>query len=171
MMEEKENVTQMEIAEMPAVEQGAEAQKEVGSKTTGEFGKFQSADALLQAYNSLQAEFTRRSQRLKELEKSTAQNNPNSVQTAMESTPMPENNGFVAQSLPASAPETEEQLFSRANASQTVKTRIIEEYLAGVKQNAVPLMGAGVAVTSSTTRAKNVAEAGQMALGYFKTTR
>ena len=33
-----------------------------------EFGKFQSADALLEAYTSLEAEFTRRSQKLKALE-------------------------------------------------------------------------------------------------------
>lgn len=32
------------------------------------FGKFDSVDALLSAYNSLEAEFTRRSQRLRELE-------------------------------------------------------------------------------------------------------
>lgn len=34
-------------------------------------GKFKSVDALLQAYESLQAEFTRRSQRLKQLERET----------------------------------------------------------------------------------------------------
>ena len=32
------------------------------------YGKFKDADALLKAYNSLEAEFTKRSQRLKELE-------------------------------------------------------------------------------------------------------
>ena len=33
------------------------------------YGKFKSAEALLSAYNSLQAEFTKRCQRIKELEK------------------------------------------------------------------------------------------------------
>lgn len=37
-------------------------------------GKFKSVDALLQAYNSLQAEFTRRSRRLRELEGKLAEN-------------------------------------------------------------------------------------------------
>ena len=37
-------------------------------------GKFKSVDALLQAYNSLQAEFTRRSRRLRELEGKFAEN-------------------------------------------------------------------------------------------------
>ncbi len=40
-------------------------------------GKFESVDALLNAYKSLEAEFTRRSQRLKELEEGNkAQNMP-----------------------------------------------------------------------------------------------
>ena len=58
---EKENKVQQ-----PDAAQGAEAQKEEGA--VGSFGKFKSADALLNAYNSLEAEFTRRSQRLRELE-------------------------------------------------------------------------------------------------------
>ena len=57
---EKEN------KEESAAVQGAEAQKTEG--TAAAFGKFKSADALLNAYNSLEAEFTRRSQRLRELE-------------------------------------------------------------------------------------------------------
>lgn len=59
-MEEKENV-----APAGAV-QGAEAP--VADGTAAACGKFKSADALLRAYNSLEAEFTRRSQRLRELE-------------------------------------------------------------------------------------------------------
>ena len=37
-------------------------------KATPDLGKFRSVEALLNAYNSLEAEFTRRSQRLRELE-------------------------------------------------------------------------------------------------------
>ena len=58
---EKENKVQQ-----PDAAQGAEAQKEEGA--VGSFGKFKSADALLNAYNSMEAEFTSRSQRLRELE-------------------------------------------------------------------------------------------------------
>lgn len=59
-MEEKDNVP-------PAgAVQGAEAREERG--TAAPCGKFKSVDALLHAYNSLEAEFTRRSQRLRELE-------------------------------------------------------------------------------------------------------
>ena len=38
----------------------------------GTYGKFKTVDALLSAYDSLEAEFTRRSQRLKELEREAA---------------------------------------------------------------------------------------------------
>lgn len=61
-MEEKENV----YAENASAEQVAEAKKDLGSTA---LGKFKSVDALARAYESLQSEFTRRSQRLKELER------------------------------------------------------------------------------------------------------
>lgn len=60
---EKENAAQA------AALQEENARAEAGGATAGGgFGKFKSADALLNAYNSLEAEFTRRSQRLRELE-------------------------------------------------------------------------------------------------------
>ncbi len=66
----------MEIREENVYEeQTATEQTDAGcaEKQTGSagLGKFKSVDALLQAYESLQAEFTRRSQRLKKLEKET----------------------------------------------------------------------------------------------------
>ncbi len=57
---EKENTAQAEPAG-----NGAEARKE---EARGGFGKVKSAEALPNAYNSLEAEFTRRSQALRELE-------------------------------------------------------------------------------------------------------
>jgi len=60
-MENKENV----CVETEA-EQIAKAKEEKGSTA---LGKFKDANALLRAYEALEAEFTRRSQRLKELEK------------------------------------------------------------------------------------------------------
>ena len=58
---EKENETTgaaEQVKELPAAEAGA----------LPDLGKFRSVEALLHAYNSLEAEFTRRSQRLRELE-------------------------------------------------------------------------------------------------------
>ena len=62
MEERKEN---MDAAQEAA--HGAEAHTEEGA-AAARLGKFKSVDALLNAYNSLEAEFTRRSQRLRELE-------------------------------------------------------------------------------------------------------
>ena len=52
---------------MPAAAQPAEAEGRKDGATA--LGKFKDVDALLAAYNNLEAEFTRRSQRLRELEK------------------------------------------------------------------------------------------------------
>lgn len=60
-MEIEENVYEEELL----TGQAAEAEKEVSPTV---LGKFKDVDALAKAYASLQAEFTRRSQRLKELE-------------------------------------------------------------------------------------------------------
>ena len=54
------------IAERTAA-QGAEAREDQGAAAV-DLGKFKDVNALLNAYNSLEAEFTRRSQRLRELE-------------------------------------------------------------------------------------------------------
>ena len=71
-MEEKENV----YLSKTQPETGAEAPSSVGSENAVKdvstvFGKFKDVDALARAYSSLQAEFTRRSQRLRELERET----------------------------------------------------------------------------------------------------
>ena len=62
-MEEKENV----YVETQQSERATEVEKAEGKVST-DLGKFRSVDALLRAYEALEAEFTRRSQRLKELE-------------------------------------------------------------------------------------------------------
>lgn len=52
--------------------------KDEAQKSEGSHGKFKDADALLSAYNSLQAEFTRKCQRLAELEKQKEEQAPDS---------------------------------------------------------------------------------------------
>ena len=70
-MEEKENVyeetTQTETGVM--TQAGQEQEKTAPEKVSTDLGKFRSVDALVRAYEALQSEFTRRSQRLKELER------------------------------------------------------------------------------------------------------
>lgn len=62
-MKKEDNVCENEV---PETERAAEAERGKGSAV---LGKFRSVDALAEAYGALEAEFTRRSQRLKELEK------------------------------------------------------------------------------------------------------
>lgn len=67
MLEEKENVgVETASTEEIAKANGAVAQNQ---EALSVLGKFKDVDALAKAYGSLQAEFTRRSQRLKELER------------------------------------------------------------------------------------------------------
>ena len=56
--------------EAKTMNMGAEEKMRL-KNTSAVLGKFKDVDALAQAYNALQAEFTRRSQRLKELERKT----------------------------------------------------------------------------------------------------
>ena len=58
----------------------AEADENLGANTQNKYGKFNSLESLVDAYNSLQSEFTRRCQKVKELEReieiSKASNQP-----------------------------------------------------------------------------------------------
>lgn len=69
-------------------------------------GKFKSVDALLQAYNSLQAEFTRRSRRLRELEGKLAENaaSPAPAGESEETAPVEKALGAAGQAENAFAP-------------------------------------------------------------------
>lgn len=95
-----------------------------------DLGKFKSVDALLKAYEELEAEFTRRSQRLKALEES-------------------------------------EQRKAEEKPSKELKRQLLEELLQS--QQSVPLLEkAGTGVTVPVSRPKSFAEAGSLALDYFK---
>lgn len=73
MMQEKENVyaetTQTGTDVMTVAGQDQEKTSTAPEKVSTDLGKFRSVDALLRAYEALQSELTRRSQRLKELER------------------------------------------------------------------------------------------------------
>ena len=64
------------------------AQAEENRTVATGLGKFRDVDALLEAYTSLEAEFTRRSQRLKELERAVKEAAP--AQAAASDTPSPQ---------------------------------------------------------------------------------
>lgn len=69
---EKENVcveTEREAKDVAEAKQVGGGDAPLGKEALAALGKFKDVDALVRAYSSLEAEFTRRSQRLKELEK------------------------------------------------------------------------------------------------------
>jgi hypothetical protein len=143
--EEKDNATQVVTEET----EQAQTHKDQKDSSAALLGKFKDVDALLQAYNSLQAEFTRRSQRLKELEFLTDRNNLSSENGL----PMPD-----GKASERNVPNTDE----------AEKERIIAEYLREVKESAVPLLRGGVGVSSPQKNAKSIAEAGRLALGFLQ---
>ncbi len=104
-------------------------------------GKFKSVEALMDAYGQLEAEFTRRSQRLKALEKQ------------------------LAERVEPAAP-TEEELFQAVSKSSGVRARVLSDYLQELR--GVPLLAGGAAVPAPAKRPSSIAEAGSLALGYFK---
>ena len=106
-------------------------------------GKFKSVDALLRAYSALEAEFTRRSQKLKALEDAASQ--PKET---------------------ASAPR-DEDIYRMVNENEGVRARVLSDYLASLK--GVPLLtSSGVGVTAENAAPMTFAEAGKHALGYLK---
>ena len=109
-----------------------------------ELGKFESVSALLSAYKSLEAEFTRRSQRLKELEESKARE------------------------IPVSAPSCESDGVNTV-LDESVKNAVIEEYLRTVASGkSVPLIVGGVSSAAPRFAPKTVKEAGALAEKFLK---
>ncbi len=122
-----------------------------------DLGKFKSVDALAQAYRELEAEFTRRSQRLKALEEAarSGETAPGTVPDAAEK---PAQDRVF---------EDGEALYAAASQNEAVRKRIVGDYLASL--NAVPLMAAGGApVRAPARRISTIGEAGAFALGYLK---
>jgi hypothetical protein len=128
--------------------QPAEADKEVKGeeiKTEVSLGKFKDVQSLIQAYNSLQSEFTKRCQRIKELE------------------------GEVSKVDKATAPTKEISVGEEAvqqGITQQEKEQILKDYLKGIvssKQKAILMDGNGIGVKTPVSKPKTIAEAGALA--------
>lgn len=121
----------------------AEAEEErKETDTEPDIGKFRSVEALLSAYRSLEAEFTRRSQRLKELEEKQGANIP-------------------GEPLPSSG---EEQLIEAALSNERVKNAVVGEYLKDIAvRKSAPMLAGGVACAAPSDAPKSVKEAGKLA--------
>ena len=129
-------------AEMPDEAKPAEAEE---NKVATAYGKFKSAEALLEAYLNLEAEFTRRSQKLKELEESKASEAPS----------------FKC--------DDSGELLSAVLSNQSVREAVVEDYLKSVQASrSVPLMVGGVPCSAPRNVPKSVKEAGTLAKQFLK---
>lgn len=132
----------------------AEAESEIAA---AELGKFKSVAALLDAYKNLEAEFTRRSQRLKEFEEG------NKAKT-QDGQAQPENGGTSSREV-----LTEGELLDAALNSEKVKKAVVEEYLKTVSERkSVPLIFGGEKVAAPDSKPKSVREAGALAARFLK---
>lgn len=148
-------------------------------------------DALKEAYSALEAEFTRRSQRLKELEK-RADNSPKTDERSFRGRKSPKRRQkpdaepapaqslseadtaqrTTAQKFDTAKEKTENELYEAARNSEAVRLRIIGDYLSSLRGADAPLMRGGTGTLApSPVRAKSISEAGTMALNYFKKDR
>ena len=125
--------------------QPATAEQNLGA-SEGEvsLGKFKDVNALLSAYNSLESEFTKRCQKIKELE------------------------GALSSIDKVEAPKEElsEVADVKTDITDKEKEDILKEYLQDVmlkKQKAVLLDGTGVGVKTPITRPKTITQAGELA--------
>ena len=142
-IEEKDNLT----ANEGNAADTAEAEM---SKAASAPGKFRDVQTLLKAYTELEAEFTRRSQRLKELEKG----NKSEAQP----------DGAAASSSP-----TEEELISCALKNEKVRGAIIGDYLKSVSEKKeVPLTAGGGGIAAPRVAPKSVKDAGKLAMEFLK---
>ena len=123
--------------------QGAGAQEEKGAKTEISLGKFKDVNALLSAYNSLESEFTKRCQRIKELE--------GSVQS--DKTKVPDEGA------------------GQQEGTSEGKDEILKAYLKDIlksRQTAIVIDDAGVGVKAPADKPITIAQAGILAKEYFK---
>ena len=110
-------------------------------------GKFKDVQALLSAYETLESEFTKRCQKIKELE--------SAIETSKDKEQNP---------LKEEAKSTEEQ--PKKEITEEEKQKILKEYLYSVlgrKQSAIMLDGKGVGVKTPKDRPKTIEEAGKLA--------
>lgn len=120
-----------------------------GEMVDTSLGKFKDVNALLNAYNSLQSEFTKRCQRIKELEGASAKEKLDEDNS--ESIQVPNGEGSVE------------------NTNQTVendKEEYLKNYLKnllGSKQKAIVMSENGTSVKTPVEKPKSIFEAGLMA--------
>ena len=126
-----------------------ENSNQIATEQAVSLGKFKDVNALLSAYNSLESEFTKRCQRIKELEGALKPDDKDKV---------PAENLTAVQNAKQQLTEQEKQ-------------EVLKEYLQGVldkKQKAVLLDGAGLGVKTPVSKPKTISQAGMLAKNIFE---
>ena len=127
-----------------AVSQVAEAKNKIGEDSSASLGKFKDVNALLAAYNSLQSEFTKRCQRIKELE-------AEKVAAVDKDTP---------------TEKSEETEHRNAGITEEDKENFLKGYLKeimGAKSKAIVMDGLGMGIKTPVNKPRTVEEAGRLA--------
>lgn len=164
----------VEIKEKPTAEV-AEAKVNEG-KEAASVGKFKNVDALLEAYLSLEAEFTRRSQKLKELEKANKERTTPEQPTDLSATALTANAETVegdtaSVQTPSQGQKdlTGESLIEAVSKDPQARRAIISEYLENtLKKKGVPFITGGVNIPAQRKTPATVKEAGKLAEKLFK---
>lgn len=150
-----------------AAEEGAEKGDIKENRKQGKekaYGKFSNSDALYSAYVALEAEFTKKSQRLKELEKSLSGDGESEKKN---STPCPLTKDKQGGGENLSAHLAEEN--QNASDKNLAEDEVIKRYLSSLVRKKIPLMrGGGAPLATEKTRPRSLKEAKSLALGFFQ---
>ncbi len=141
------------LTKFEATADTAEAEREKDeNKAAAGLGKFKDVQALLDAYSNLEAEFTRRSQKLRELEKaSNARSAP--LEEANAETPSPERDIYSGTNFVEAAKNSAE-----------VREAVIGDYLKSVSGNkGVAFLSGGAGVSAARNAPRSIKEAGALA--------
>jgi hypothetical protein len=135
----------------------AEAEQVVENMEAAELGKFKDVKSLMDAYTNLEAEFTRRSQRLKELENANkTKGEEENLQETAKSNPLMSSQGQEVLD--------KDKLVEAAMQSEDVKNAVIAAYLQNAAKNkGVQFIAGGVNVPAQRRAPVSVKEAGRLA--------
>ena len=128
----------------------AEAAEAGEKEAAAALGKFKDVQTLMKAYSDLEAEFTRRCQRLKELENGN------------KATPLPDGEKV------APSQKSDDERIAEVLSDGKLRDAVIGDYLKGLAEKTVPLVAGGGAVTAPRNAPKSVKEAGRLAEQFLK---
>lgn len=188
MEKEQNSVIPAQDSGTQTIDSKIEVNTESDKKTENSFGKFSTADELLKAYNALESEFTRRSQKLKEFEKNYGENGekdekakesvrqydiPEEILKEAEDKAKTQDGKFLTTLvgvLASKVRSTEEmasdkEVIDRVLGEEKNREAVINAYVEQIKRTSAPttLPKGGAIPTLPARRATSVREAGDIA--------